>query len=253
MNIVLLGSGNIATHLGNILYRNNFNVFEIYNKHDKSGSILAEKLNAKFINNLSEINKNADLYIISVIDDYIEELVSELEINNGIVVHTSGTKGIELLNKFDNYGVFYPLQTFSKNTELNYDNIPFLLEANTKENVDKLKDFTSTFSNNIFDINTEKRRVIHTSAVFACNFTNYMFSVAEDILNKNNISFDILKPLIMETVDKAIANSPAKSQTGPAKRKDLNVINEHLKLLEFDKDYQKIYGLLSENIIKDFN
>ena len=253
MEIVLLGSGNVATHLGNILYNSGQNIIEVYNKFDESGTTLSKKLNANFINNISGINKNADLYIISVVDDYLEELVSKLNVEKGIVVHTSGTKNMESLNKFENYGVFYPLQTFSKNTNLDYKNIPFLLEANTDKNLKLLKDFCKTFSNNIFEINSEKRKIVHTSAVFACNFTNYMFSISEDILKKNDISFDILKPLIQETVNKAIANGSKQSQTGPAKRKDINLINEHLKLLEFDKDYQKIYGLLSESIIKDFD
>jgi len=253
MKIVLLGSGNVANHLGNLLYNSGQNIIEVYNKFDESGIVLSKKLNAKFINNISEINKNADLYIISVVDDFIEELVSELELENGIVVHTSGTKNMNILNKFENYGVFYPLQTFSRNTELDYSNIPFLLEANNKENLNLLKKFTKNFSENIFEINSEKRKIVHVSAVFACNFTNYMFSVSEAILAKNDISFDILKPLIQETINKAIKNSPKQSQTGPAKRKDLKLINEHLKLLEKDKDYQKIYGLISEAIIKDFN
>ena len=253
MEIVLLGSGNVATHLGNILYKSGQNIIEVYNKFDESGSILAKKLNAKFINNISEINKNADLYIISVVDSFLTELISKLDINNGFVVHTSGTNNINCLNKFKDYGVLYPLQTFSKNAILNYDNIPFLLEANSINNLNFLKDFCNTFSDNIFEINSEKRKIVHVSAVFACNFTNYMFSISNDILKNNDISFDILKPLIQETVNKALQNNPKLSQTGPAKRKDIKIINQHLKLLESDKDYQKIYELLSNNIIKDFN
>ena len=253
MKIVLLGSGNVANHLGNLLYKNGNNIIQVYNKHNESGTTLANKLNTKFIDNISNINKNADLYIISVIDDYLEKLVSELAVNSGIVVHTSGTKSIKCLKKYENYGVLYPLQTFSKDTTLNYNEIPFLIEANTNQNLITLKEFATTFSDNIFETDSEKRKVVHTAAVFACNFTNYMFSISENILNKNNISFDILKPLIKETVNKALTNNPSVSQTGPAKRKDINVINEHLKLLENDKNYQKIYGLVSENIIKDFN
>lgn len=253
MKIVLLGSGNVANHLGNLLYNSGQNIIEVYNKFDESGNSLAKKLNADFINNISEINKNADLYIISVVDDFLDELVSKLDLKNGIVVHTSGTKSIDCLNKFTNYGVLYPLQTFSKDKALNYSDIPFLIEANTDNNFNFLKDFCKIFSHKIFEIDSEKRRIVHVSAVFACNFTNYMFAISEDILKQNNISFDILKPLITETVNKALENGAAKSQTGPAKRKDLNLINEHLKLLETNKDYQEIYRLLSENIIKDFN
>ena len=253
MKIVLLGSGNVANHLGKILYNSGQNIIEVYNKFDESGILLAKKLNAEFINKVEKINKNADLYIISVVDDFLDELVSKLEINSGMIVHTSGTKNIDCLSKFKNYGVLYPLQTFSKDTELKYKEIPFLLEANTPENLIFLNEFTSEFYDNIYHISSEKRKQIHTAAVFACNFTNYMFSISEDILNKNDISFDILKPLIQETVNKVINNSPKQSQTGPAKRKDIKLINEHLKLLKLDKDYQKIYGLLSDSIINDFN
>ena len=226
MEIVLFGSGNVANNLGYMLYTNGNNVIEVYNKYKTSGIYLSEKLNAKFVNSINDINKNADLYIISVVDDYLEKLVSNLNINSGLVLHTSGSKNMECLNKFKNYGVLYPLQTFSKDTKLNYKEIPFLLEANTSENLNTLKEFTSKFSDNIFEIDSKKRKVVHTAAVFACNFTNYMLTISEDILSKNDISFDILKPLIKETLNKALINKPSESQTGPAKRKDIKVSHD---------------------------
>ncbi len=251
--IVLLGSGNVAYHLAEMLKRSDINIYQIYNINQESGKKLAQKYNTNFVNNIHEIEKDADLYIISVKDNFIKNIVDILNINKGIVVHTSGTTNINIFaNKFNSFGILYPLQTFTKEIELNYNEIPFLIEANNSKTLEFINSIVSLISKNITNTNSEQRKSIHIAAVFACNFTNYFYSIANDILEKQNLSFDLLKPLIKETTKKAIEFKPKENQTGPAKRKDLNIINKHLKALEDNKEIQKIYGTIS-NMIIDYN
>jgi len=250
LNIVLLGSGNVAFHLAEMLKINDINIHQVYNINSKSGNELAKKHNALFTNNINDVITNADLYIIAVKDEYISNIVDNFNIDKGIVVHTSGTTDISIFeNHFKNYGILYPLQTFTKNTELDYNEIPFLIEANNTETLGFINDVASAISNKVSNVNSEQRKTIHISAVFACNFTNYFYSIADELLEKQNLSFDLLKPLIKETTKKAITSKPKNNQTGPAMRKDIKVINEHLKILETNKDFQKLYGLISDMII----
>jgi predicted short-subunit dehydrogenase-like oxidoreductase (DUF2520 family) len=143
----------------------------------------------------------------------------------------------------------YPLQTFTKNTKLNYSEIPFLIEANNSRTLNFIKNIASLISENVVETNSEQRKNIHIAAVFACNFTNYLYTIADNLLENQNLSFDLLKPLIKETTRKAIEFKPEQNQTGPAKRKDLNVINKHLKALNQTPDIQKLYKIISDMII----
>ncbi len=250
-NIVLLGSGNVAFHLAEMLKLSDINISQIYNINEKSGKELAQKYNTNFTNNISNINKDADLYIIAVKDIFIENIIDKLTINKGVIVHTSGTTDINVFaGKFENYGILYPLQTFTKEIKLNYNEIPFLIEANSSKTIDFINNIACLISNNVTNTNSEQRKLIHIAAVFACNFTNYFYSIADDLLDKQNLNFDLLKPLIKETTRKAIESKPKENQTGPAKRKDLNTINKHLETLENNKEIQKLYGIISEMIIK---
>jgi len=252
--IVLLGSGNVAFHIAEMLKNSDINIYQIYNINEDSGKKLAEKYNSIFTNNINKIDTNADLYIIAVKDNFIKNIIDKLNINNGIVVHTSGTTDINVFaNKFDNFGILYPLQTFTKNIELNYKEIPFLIEANNSKTLDFINNIASSISNNIIHTSSEQRVSIHIAAVFACNFTNYFYSIANDMLEKQNLSFNLLKPLINETTRKAINTKPKKNQTGPAKRKDIAIINKHLEILAKNKEIQKLYGLISEMIINSNN
>ena len=248
--IVLLGSGNVAYHLAEMLKRSDINIYQVYNINKKSGEKLAKKHNSSFTNNINEIVTDADLYIIAIKDNFIKNIIDKLRINKGIVIHTSGTTDINVFsNKFENFGILYPLQTFTKEIELNYNEIPFLIEANNSKTLEFIDSIASSISKNVINTSSEQRKSIHISAVFACNFTNYFYSIADDLLEKQNLSFDLLKPLIKETTRKAIESKPKENQTGPAKRKDLNVINKHLKALEENKEIQKLYGTISEMII----
>lgn len=156
------------------------------------------------------------------------------------------------MNIFDslaqNYGVLYPVQTFSKEKEIDFSNVPICIEANNEFNNDILKQFSKKISSKVIKVSSVQRKNIHLSAVFACNFVNHMYNIAAHLLNEDDISFDILKPLISETAIKVMNNSPQDMQTGPAIRNDKIVIENHLESLNNDKELQKIYRFVSENI-----
>jgi len=246
--VVFIGSGNVATRLAIALHLAGKTILQIYSRTEKGASLLGEKLGVDFTSDYSEINRDADLYILSVSDNALEEVVEKLDLSERFVVHTSGTSSMDSLSKFLNHGVFYPLQTFSKDISISFKNIPIFIQANSEENLELLQGLADTISENVQKINTEQRRVLHVSAVFASNFTNYMYAVAEDILAKNDLSFELLKPLIEETAEKLKNHAPHEAQTGPARRNDQKIIQEHLEILDKYSEYQKIYKLITEQI-----
>ena len=249
--IVLLGAGNVSWHLAHF-FKNFVDEIFIFNKSEESAKELAMAINSSYSTNYSDIPKNFDLYIISVKDDAVNEVASKLDVNkNAIVVHTSGSLDIDVLKDyFENYGSLYPLQTFSKHKELDYSKIPFFVEGNNEHSENKVFDFINRFTKNVRKIDSRQRESIHLSAVFACNFTNFMFTSAEKILNDNSLDFEILLPLIEETVNKVKHLSPQKAQTGPAVRKDLKIIDKHLNYLnKNNKDLASVYELISKMIV----
>ncbi len=246
--IVFIGSGNVATRLAVALQEMKKSILQVYSRSEKRAGILAKKLGVGFTSNLSNVNREADLYILSVSDNALEEIVEKLDLDTQFIVHTSGTSSMDVLNKFDSFGVFYPLQTFSTEKNISFKNIPLCIEANSAENLELLQDLAAIISEDVQQINSEQRRALHVAAVFANNFTNYMYAVAEDILQDNDLPFDLLKPLIEETAEKLKAHIPHEAQTGPARRNDQKTIEEHLKILKAHPEYQKIYQLISEQI-----
>jgi predicted short-subunit dehydrogenase-like oxidoreductase (DUF2520 family) len=248
--ITLIGSGNVATHLGIALHAAGYQIVQVYSPTKKSASALAKKVNAEAITDLKKINSGSTIYIIAVKDDVIEKVAKQLHLKDKIVVHTSGTASMDLLKKSaKNFGVFYPLQTFSKNKPLDLSSVPVCIEANNKSTATTLEYFAKSISRNVQKINSDQRRIIHLAAVFACNFSNHMYAIAENILKKEKLSLDILKPLIIETANKIKNGSPAEMQTGPAIRGDKKTMNAQIKLLGKDKKLKEIYQLISKNII----
>ena len=247
-SIVFIGSGNVATRLAIALHLAGKTILQIYNRSEQRASTLAIKLGVEFTTDVSAINREADMYILSVSDNALEEVINKLDLNDQFIVHTSGTSPMDSLSKFSNHGVFYPLQTFSTEVSISFKNVPLCLQANSIENLELLQGLAYAISENVQQINSEQRRVLHVSAVFASNFTNYLYAVAEDILGKNDLSFELLKPLIEETAEKLKAHAPHEAQTGPARRNDRKIIEEHLGILAKYPEYHKIYKLISEQI-----
>ena len=252
--IVILGAGNVATHLSIALKKANFSIKCVYSKTIQAAKTLALKVDSHYTNEINQIPVEADLYIIAVKDEIIEEIIKHIKLKYGIIVHTAGSISMNVFeNRFENYGVFYPLQTFSTNKDVDFKSIPICIEANTKENENALNDLAKSISDNVYIVSSEERKILHVCAVFVSNFPNFMYSIADDILEKHNLSFDILKPLILETANKVMSNKPKEVQTGPAFRKDHNTIEKHIDFLSDFEDYKKIYKLLSDKIIKNRN
>ena len=246
-NIILLGSGNVATHLGIALKNSNYTIVQVYSKIIENAKVLANKLDTQFTNNLSKL-KSTDLIIVCINDDAILSVLSQIK--NTAIVHTSGSIGLDVFKqKFTNYGVFYPLQTFNKEVDINISEIPFCIEGNSLEFEKQLIKIAKTLSNNVVKMNSQQRKQLHIAAVFACNFSNHMYSIADDLLAKKNIDFKILLPLIRKTNANLENYRPKEVQTGPAKRKDTAIIQEHIATIKENK-IKELYHRISDNIIK---
>jgi len=248
-NIVFIGAGNVATNLAVAFFNKNLTITQVYSRTALSADKLASKINAVPVTNPSEIFTDAGLYIISVSDDAIVEVTKTLIPGQNLFVHTSGTVPVDILKPVSaKYGVFYPLQTFTKDREIEFSNIPLLIEASDPESERELLELGKIISNDVRICNSEKRKTIHLAAVFACNFSNLMYILSEEILTSQQLPFDLLRPLILETAQKVMQQHPRNAQTGPAKRNDLKVMAAHLELLAGDSEKQEIYKLLSKLI-----
>jgi predicted short-subunit dehydrogenase-like oxidoreductase (DUF2520 family) len=250
--IVFIGAGNVASQLASAFQNTGRKILQVYSRTENSAKELASKINCDFTSDTEDIIKNADVYIISVSDSAIAEVVAKLKLDKSLVVHTSGFHTMDILdNVSKNIGVFYPLQTFSKNRKIDFLNIPVCVEANSADNLTLLEDLARSFTADVRYIESAQRKIIHLSAIFACNFTNHMYSIAEEILKDAYIPFDILKPLICETAEKVMDIEPVEAQTGPARRNNLEVVQQHLKMLD-NEEYRELYKRLSELITNKY-
>lgn len=252
MKITIIGAGNVATHLTKRLHEKGHEIFQIFNRNLESAVFLANEINAEAIDDFQKINLESDVYIIAISDDAIAAVAEKLAAmlpKNAIIAHTSGATSIKVFQPFfENYGVFYPLQTFSKNRQADFEKLPFCIEGSNQNTESQLVALANSICPNVYLINDEQRSVLHVAAVFANNFTNYLMAISDEIVTKENIPFDLLKPLINETVAKISENPPKSMQTGPARRGDKATLAKHQKYLEQYPNYQKIYELLSESI-----
>jgi len=245
--IVIIGAGNVASALGGSLAKK-YTIVQVYSKTLSSAKKLAAVLKTPSTNNIKKIDVNADVYIIAVKDDTIEEIAKKLCLKDKIVIHTSGSIDSSVLKKVStNYGVLYPLQTFSGGSKLKL-NTPFCIEASNEKVKKQLASIVNDLSGKAYYLNSAQRAKLHLAAVFANNFTNHLFAVANDITEKAHIPFDILFPLIEETVNKLKVQKPLLSQTGPAIRNDRRTLKKHSKLLKVNKQYLKLYELLTQSI-----
>lgn len=249
-NVVVLGAGSVATHLTLALHKHGYHIQQIYSRTSDSAQMLSIRTNSAFITNLELLDPDADLYIIALKDSVVECLIRKLSVK-GVVVHTSGTLPMDILKDMSpGYGVFYPLQTFSKSRPIRFDHIPVFLEASDEKVMLAIRQVAETLSDRIYEIDSEQRQYIHLAAVFSCNFSNFMYVAAADILKSRNIEFDILIPLIREFFDKVTMMKPWDAQTGPAIRNDKGVIARQIELLEKFPEYKEIYRQITEKIIE---
>lgn len=246
IEMVLLGSGNVATHLFKAFSAaEGIRVKQVYNHTPHSLDFFRSK--TETTTDFSELAP-ADVYMLALKDDVIPEISEKLKEKEGLLVHTSGSVSMDALGNCPRRGVFYPLQTFSKDREVNYCTIPFCLEANSSEDLGLLKELAGKISGKSYEISSEQRKKLHLSAVFVCNFVNHLYAVGEQICQKSQIPFEILKPLIAETAGKVQQASPGRVQTGPAIRNDRSTIDAHLRLLDSSEENQEIYNILTSAI-----
>jgi len=251
-NAIIIGAGNLATQLALALLEKGIQVKQVYSRNFESARELAEKVNASFTNDLSQLFSEADLYIIAVKDSAIQEVLENLRLKEDhLIVHTAGSVPMSILEGFsNNYGVFYPLQTFSKNKKLDFSDIPICIEANHLANILKLEELGEKLSNTVTQINTDERKTLHLAAVFVNNFVNHLYAVGAEILHDKKLDFELLKPIIRETAGKIESIHPIDAQTGPAKRYDQSIIDAQLKMLHDKPEFQKIYSFATESIFR---
>lgn len=253
--IILIGAGNVGHHLGIAFHNNGIPVVQVFSRKKTKAKKLSDKIGCAFTTSISKLEKDADLYIIAVHDDAIESVAKSLQkigIEKGIVTHTSGSVSTSILKPyFEQYGSFYPLQTFSIHKQVDFKKIPICIEGADQSIVRKLKSIGKKISPNIHEVDEEKRAMLHVAAVFVCNFANHLYQIGDELCTKNNLPFDILKPLIEETANKVQSLQPKKAQTGPAIRGDKKTIKKQMKYLQQFPEYKKVYSLLTKSINPD--
>ena len=251
--ICFIGSGNVATHLAPAFDNAGHKVREVFSRSRRNAEALVSKLyNAEVKPNLDFSESTCELFIISVKDAAIAEVVKEIVLpDNAILAHTSGSEPLETLLYAapPHAGVLYPVQTFSKNKKLDVEQVPFCLEAGDVYTNDVLTYLAKDISQKVFYLSSHQRKMLHIAAVFACNFTNHLLRISKDILNKENIDFAILEALIVETINKGLIMGPENAQTGPAARGDTKIIADHMNQLGENQDYMNIYRIVSQSII----
>lgn len=251
--ISIIGSGNLATRLAPELENAGHRIVEVCSRNPKNAkSLIAKLYNAAIKYDYDFTQSVAEIIIIAVSDDAIEEVAKEVALNESmILVHTSGTRSLDLLSyaAADHKGVFYPLQTFSKTKRVEFDHIPILLEASDDKTMRVLQNLAGSISKKTVPLNSEQRKAVHVAAVFSCNLVNHLFRVAEEILAEKKLTFDLLGPLIVETVNKSLALGPASAQTGPAVREDYETLDAHMEYLKDDLFRSEIYRMISQDII----
>ena len=251
--VVFIGAGNLATNLAKALYYKGFRIVQVYSRTEESARALAEKVEADYTTDLQEISKDAKLYIVSLKDAAFVELLPQITEGKqkSLLVHTAGSIPMSVWEGHaERYGVFYPMQTFTKDKKVAFKNIPIFIEGCGAFETSFLKRLAEQISRSVYELDSDNRKYLHLSAVFACNFANHCVAIGQQILENHHIPGSVLRPLVMETMDKASSHSAAEVQTGPAIRDDRNVMEKQMQLLEKQPELLQIYEMMSKSIFK---
>jgi len=249
MQICLIGAGNLATQLAPAMAAKGHRFLQVYSRTEVSAALLAGILDCEAVIEPELIRSDADLYICALKDDALPKVLPRLKIGKGLLVHTAGTIPMDFLSAFTlNYGVFYPLQSFSKLRVLDFSKVPFFIEAAQPESMALLQELASCLSENVIQADSDQRKQLHLAAVFANNFVNYLYSIAQELVQEKGIDFKYLLPLIEETANKVQTLTPVEAQTGPAVRFDHVVMDHQLESLKNHPDWQQLYESLSRGI-----
>lgn len=253
INIVLIGAGKMATHLGKVLSAGGLRIHQVYNRSLGAAKHLAQILACNYTDQAEAIDLNADVYIVCVSDQAIASLSAQfafLDQKDKLIVHTSGaTPGKVFENHFGRYGVFYPLQSLSTEQEVDFQLIPICVDANTPQDVALLQTIARKISQQVYTINDQDRKLLHVAAVFVNNFSNHLYTLMDQWLTEEQLPFELLRPLIQMTAQKLTTQSPATAQTGPAIRGDVDTIERHLAVLSEKKpDLLPLYQWMTHSI-----
>lgn len=251
MKIILIGAGNLATNLGKALLTAGHDILQVYSRTQESASTLATIAGGAPVTDITKLRNDADLYIVSVKDSVMADLIPALckGRETKVFVHTAGSMPMSIFEGMAlHYGVLYPMQTFSKDRDVNFSEIPCFVEANDSYTQQILEEIAHGLSAHVYQMDSNDRKYLHLAAVFACNFTNHCYAVSHDILAKHGIPFEVMLPLIDETARKVHTLSPEKAQTGPAVRYDENVIRNQSALLKDTLFLKDIYERMSISI-----
>lgn len=251
MKIILIGAGNLATNLGKALRGIGIDIPQVYSRTMESASALAQIVGAEAVDDSAQVRDDADVYVMSVKDSALAALVAALcpGKEDKLFLHTAGSMPLDVFKgKAQRYGVLYPMQTFSKAREVDFSEIPCFVEASDDKALAQVEALAHRLSRKVYRLSTADRKYLHLSAVFACNFVNHCFAVSQDLLESHGIPFDVMLPLIDETVRKVHHIKPLDAQTGPAVRYDENVIGAQSKLLADNPLWQQIYDSMSRDI-----
>lgn len=249
--IVFIGAGNVATHLAKALSGRGFRIAQVYSCTEDAAQALAAVLDAPCTTDLSAVIPDAALYIVALRDEAFVRLLPEIVAGkeDALWVHTAGSIPMQVWEgHVRRYGVLYPMQTFSKQREVDFAHIPLFVEAVSETENRLLKELAALLSDKVYEADSVQRKSLHLAAVFACNFTNHLYAVAEELLTKYGLPFEVMLPLIDETARKVHRLSPRQAQTGPAVRYDRNVMEAHLQMLAGEPAWQELYRLLSDGI-----
>ena len=247
----MVGAGNLATHLARAFYKKGFRILQVYSRTPESAARLAQEVEADPVTDPAALTTWGRLYMAALTDEALPGLIPALTSgrNRALWVHTAGSLPLDLwAGHAERYGVFYPLQTFSRQHEVDFGRIPVFVEGSDPDTTALLHAVAATVSAKVYEATSAQRRYLHLGAVLACNFTNHLYTLASDLLVRHGLPFDALQPLIDETARKVHELSPHQAQTGPAARGDRHVMDEHLRLLEEDPYLAQVYRLLSQGI-----
>lgn len=253
MRISLIGAGRVATHLAKVLHTQH-EIIEIYSRSFDKAQKLAQQIQSKACDTFEQMNADIDLVIIAVSDQSISGVIQQLEeyFKEVLIVHTSGSTALKVLtNIHPRSGVFYPLQTFSFERDVDWKSTPLFVEAVQESDLALLTQLAKSLSQRVYQYDSTQRLSLHLAAVFACNFTNYCYDMAKQVVDAQTVDFSLLYPLILETAQKATQNDPRMVQTGPAMRGDQNILSMHAQMLHDENraDLSEVYGLMSQQIL----
>lgn len=248
--VVFIGAGNLAFSLAPAFHNAGFEISQIYSRTRNSAQELASKFLTSYTTKLESIFREADVYVICVKDDAIKKISARLKLPGSLVLHTSGSTPLKSIEKIsETIGVLYPLQTFTKAKKISLKKVPVLVEGNSSKSRSAILKLARKLSDSVIPVTSDDRLKLHIAAVFACNFSNHLYTIAEKILKGSSVKFSLLLPLIMETTKRIETNSPANVQTGPAIRDDKKTIRRHLTLLKkTDPKLATLYKLISSEI-----